>query len=63
MRQQKEKDALLNRLFQKNPKTGHWEMKIQNPDFQSFLKSNDVSYGDSASKSFPKTLTMATKQL
>ena len=50
----KKKTQLLNRRFVKNEKNGQWEMKTQNPEFLSFLRSTDQTYGQAASRTFPK---------
>ena len=54
----KKKTQLLNRLFVKNERSGQWEMKTQNPEFLSFLRSTDQTYGQAASRSFPKSIML-----
>ena len=56
----KQKTKLLNRLFEKNPRTGHWEMRVDKPEFQAFLKSQDMRYGEANTQSYPR-ISIRTK--
>ena len=56
----KQKTKLPNRLFDKNPRTGHWEMRVDKPEFQAFLKSQDMHYGEANTQSYPRSIMLHT---
>ena len=49
---------LLNQLFKKDAKSGQWVMKAESPEFQSFLKTSDKSYGTEAQKTDPRAIML-----
>lgn len=54
----KEQTQLLNRLFVKDPKTGTWDLKTENPSFQAWMKTSDKSYGKEAAVTYPKAIML-----